>query len=115
MNTTQVSPAELERCAHACHECQDVCLATLTHCLRRGGRHAEFEHIRMMLDCIDICTSTHALLHRHSHLHEQACRLCAVACVHCGEDCERIADDPRMQRCVEACYRCADVCERMAA
>lgn len=106
-------PAHMERCAHACHECQDLCLGLINHCLERGDDHARPEHINMLLDCIAICQASHNVLHRHSRMHASTCRACAEICFACGNDCERLGDDDRMLRCAQACYRCGELCEQM--
>jgi hypothetical protein len=38
--------SEMEDCIKNCSDCHDVCLETVTHCLQKGGRHAEVQHIR---------------------------------------------------------------------
>jgi hypothetical protein len=106
--------AEMDRCAHACHECQDVCLALVPHCLERGGEHAEPEHMNLLLDCIAICGTAHDLLHRGSEMHHETCRACAAICRRCGDQCDRLGDDPQMIRCAEECWRCADLCRQMS-
>jgi hypothetical protein len=114
MHSTKSNSVEMERCAHACHECQDVCLALLPHCLERGGEHAALEHINILLDCIAICGVSHNLLHRKSSLHMETCRACAAICTRCAEDCDRLGDDPQMRRCVDECRRCASLCKEMS-
>jgi hypothetical protein len=116
MQSQLSSHAEMERCAHACHECQDMCLALIPHCLSMGGPHSEPEHINALLDCAAICGVSHNMLHRQSELHVFTCQACAQICRACADDCEQIGrGDRRMMMCVEACDRCADLCERMAA
>ena len=106
--------AELERCAQACHECEDVCLAMVPHCLARGGEHADPAHINLLLDCIAICAASYNLLNRNSFMHIATCRACAEICEACGRDCEQLGDDPQMLLCAETCFRCADSCTRAA-
>ncbi len=106
--------SELERCAHACHECQDACLTLIPHCLGRGGEHASQAHIGALLDCIAICGASHNLLHRGSGMHCETCRACAAICDVCADDCERLdASDPEMRKCAETCRRCAATCREM--
>jgi hypothetical protein len=118
MMTTHASrsshQAHLDRCAHACHECQDLCLGMIPHCLSRGGPHADLGHINLLLDCIAICEASRNILHRGSFMHGATCTACAEICEECARDCERKGDDPRMLRCAESCFRCADVCSHVA-
>lgn len=113
MSTAHAS--ELERCAHVCHECQDICLRTIPHCLSRGDDHAAPGHIGLLMDCIAICAASHDLLHRESPLHAETCTACAAICDACADDCERIdGNDQRMKTCAETCRRCAASCLEMS-
>lgn len=106
--------AEMEHCIARCLECHEVCLQTVGHCLEKGGRHAEAAHIRLLLDCTEICqTSAHFML-RGSDLHTETCRACSVVCERCAEDCLRFGNDPEMKECAEVCRRCAESCAQMA-
>lgn len=102
-------------CHDTCQHCHDVCLQAIAHCLRQGGAHAEEAHLRLLMDCAEICqTSAHFLL-RESELHAVTCRACAEICERCAEDCERFgADDEQMRPCAEACRACAESCRAMS-
>lgn len=113
LGTTQAMTSEMKRCIEDCHQCHMTCLATaMSHCLEMGGRHAEPEHMRLMLDCAEICQTAMNFMVRHSAQHAVICRACAEICRACAASCERVGD---MQECVDACLRCAESCERMAA
>lgn len=105
---------EMERCIDNCQECHEVCLRMVSHCLQKGGRHAEPSHIRLLLDCAEICETSANFMIRGSDLHNYTCAACSEACERCAEDCERLGDDAEMRRCAEVCRRCADSCRRMA-
>lgn len=45
----------IQRCIQDCLHCQSICPETVTHCLQTGERHAEAAHIRLPLDCVEIC------------------------------------------------------------
>jgi hypothetical protein len=107
--------AEMQQCIDNCQECHGVCLQTVMHCLEMGGEHAQPQHIRLMLDCAEICETSANFMLRNSPLHGRTCGLCAEICVQCAEDCERFKDDEMMQQCAQVCRRCAESCERMAA
>jgi Domain of Unknown Function (DUF326) len=114
MNHPHKHSPEMERCIDNCQECHEVCLHTVTHCLDKGGRHAEAHHIRLLLDCAEICETSANFMIRHSDLHAETCRACSEVCERCAEDCERLADDDMMRRCAEICRRCAESCRQMA-
>ena len=107
--------AEMRQCVEECLRCYALCLETAQHCLSMGGKHAEPQHIALMLTCASICeTSARAML-LGSQQHTETCRSCAVICRACAEDCRSMADgDETMVRCAEACDRCAQSCEQMA-
>ncbi|MBW3592257.1 MAG: four-helix bundle copper-binding protein [Actinobacteria bacterium] len=106
---------EMRGCIDDCNTCHDVCLATVTHCLEMGGEHAEASHIRLLLDCAQICETSGDFMLRGSELHGETCAACAAVCERCAEDCERFGDDEIMRACADACRRCADSCREMAA
>jgi hypothetical protein len=74
------TPTMLEQCAQTCHECQDVRLKTIVHCLDLGGEHASREHQTMLTDCAAICGLSHRFLHRQSRHHHHTCGTCAEIC-----------------------------------
>lgn len=102
-----------DHCIKACNECRDVCQDTLFHhCLPAGGKHAEAEHVKLMLDCIQACQTAADFMRRGSSVHASECAACADVCEACAESCERIGGED-MKRCAEACRACAKSCREM--
>jgi hypothetical protein len=112
---THMHSAEMQQCIDNCMQCHAVCTETISHCLQKGGKHAEAKHIRLLADCAQICATSADFMLRGSDLHALTCGVCAEVCARCAEECERMADDAAMQRCAEECRRCAESCRRMAA
>ena len=107
---------EMQQCIQNCTDCSNICTQTVTHCLGLGGKHAEAAHIRLLLDCAEICRTSADFMLRGSDLHGRTCGVCAEVCQRCTEDCERIAgNDAMMKACAETCRRCADSCQRMSS
>jgi hypothetical protein len=104
----------LEICIENCQRCHAACLSTTTYCLEQGGRHVEPAHLRLMLDCADICSTCEGFMLRGSDLHHLTCGVCAEVCERCATACEKMGDDPRMRACAEACRRCAKSCREMS-
>lgn len=102
-------------CIQNCQDCHRACLQTLAYCLDLGGRHAEPAHLRLMIDCAEICQTSANFMIRASDLHGHTCAACAAVCARCAEDCERMSDDLRMKACADTCRHCAESCNRMAA
>ena len=105
---------DMERCIALCQECHEVCLQTVSHCLEKGGQHAEAAHIRLLLDCAEICETSANFMIRGSELHTETCRACSEVCQRCANDCRRLGNDPKMQECADVCRRCAESCAQMA-
>jgi hypothetical protein len=101
-------------CIQNCQDCHRACLQTLTYCMERGGRHAEPDHLRLLMDCADICNVSAAFMLRASELHVHTCAACAVVCRRCAEACAAMGDDTRMKALADTCTHCADSCAAMA-
>ncbi len=111
--THKMSP-EMQQCIDDCLECHSICLMTANHCLEMGGKHAEAGHVRLLLDCAEICQTSANFMLRDSQLHGLTCGTCAEVCLRCAADCERFPDDEQMMACAEVCRRCAASCREMA-
>lgn len=106
---------DVQQCIQNCLDCHSICLNTaVTYCLKMGGAHAEQDHIRLMLDCADICQTSANFMLRGSNLHAHTCGVCAQLCQRCAESCERMGDDAQMKACAEMCRRCAETCRNMS-
>ena len=108
----QQTHVTLAACIQACLDCYRHCQQTaLGVCLERGGRHAEPAHLRLMLDCAEVCRSAAALMLSESPFHADLCGLCAEVCEACAASCAHLDD---MQDCQHACEHCAETCRQMA-
>jgi hypothetical protein len=105
---------EMENCIQNCDDCHAICTSTLAHCLQMGGEHATHSHIRLLLDCAQICQTSADFMLRGSALHHRTCAVCAEVCDRCAEDCEKYHDDETMRQCAEMCRQCAGSCRSMA-
>jgi len=110
----QMSREEMERCIQNCLDCRRICMETIGYCLQMGGRHSEPAHIRLLIDCAEICQTSADFMIRHSELHTSSCALCAEVCEACAEDCAQFLGDERMAACADMCRRCAESCRKMA-
>jgi len=101
-------------CIQDCLDCHRACLQTLVYCTRQGGPQADPNHLRLMMDCAQVCQTSADFMLRHSPLHVHTCRACAEVCQACADDCDRMASDPRMKACADTCRHCAESCRQMA-
>jgi hypothetical protein len=105
---------ELQQCIQNCRDCHRICMLTITHCFARGDERCEAAHIRLLMDCAEICQTSANFMLRASELHPYTCAVCAQVCEQCKSACERFPDDEQMRLCADACQRCADSCHYMA-
>lgn len=105
----------MQQCVDNCLNCYEVCLGTVNYCLQKGGKHAEPAHIRLLLDCAEICQTCPNFMIRDSDLYKGICGACADICDRCAQSCERFGDDAQLKSCAELCRRCAESCRKMAA
>jgi hypothetical protein len=103
---------DMKTCIDQCRDCEQVCLETLAHCLREGGKQSDGTTINALLDCIRLCGSCADLMTRNSLIHARHCDLCAEACRRCAEVCEAIGG-AEMTRCAEVCRACERCCRDM--
>jgi hypothetical protein len=107
---------KMDECIQNCLDCYRACLATVPHCLTRGGEHASQAHITMLLECAELCQTSARLMLIQSTIHGEVCGVCATACERCAEDCQRMgAGDAKMLNCADVCSRCAKTCDSMSA
>ena len=104
----------MDDCIRNCTDCHTICLETVAHCLTKGGAHAEAGHIRLLLDCVDICRTSADFMMRGPRSHHRTCGAWADIGPAGADDCDRMADDSMMKRCAEMCRRCAESCRSMS-
>ena len=115
-HTATHSSTEMQGCIDECLRCHAICLQTVSHCLEMGGKHADPAHIRLLLDCAEICQASANFMLRGSDLHQRTCGVCAEVCRACAESCERMGGtDELMQQCAQQCRRCQESCRQMAS
>lgn len=105
---------DMRECITKCQDCASICIETITHCLTKGGKHAEAGHIGLLANCADICATSAKFLLRGSEPHTRTCEVCAEVCDACAKSCEALGQDDFMKRCEEACRSCAESCREMA-
>ncbi|HET9843157.1 MAG TPA: four-helix bundle copper-binding protein [Gammaproteobacteria bacterium] len=102
----------LSKCIKQCWDCRNECQKTLyNYCLNVG--HVNEEHIKIMTDCIQICQTAADFMTRHSNLHHEICKACAIICDNCAQSCRKIEDE-QMESCAHFCEQCAQSCQAMA-
>ena len=106
---------EIQSCIENSNACHAVCTITVNDCLQKGGAHSDAVHIRLLLDCAEICQTNTNFMLRSSDFNMQVCNTCAMICDACAENCEKITNDIQMKSCAESCRKCAQSCRKMSA
>jgi hypothetical protein len=106
---------KLADCIHACFACGETCTACADACLSEDMVAELTKCIRTNLDCADICTTTGAVLSRHTgydaNITSAILEACRLACASCATECDAHADMHEHCRiCAEACRRCEQAC-----
>jgi hypothetical protein len=104
----------MKECIQNCTNCHNICVETIAHCVKMGGKHVEDAHLKSLLDCADTCRTSADFMLRGSALYMQTCGLCAEACSRCAMSCEGFGEDAAMKACAEECRRCAESCRSMS-
>lgn len=102
----------------ACNACVVACEACAAACADAGmsAEHNQQLDVSITLnrDCADICRLAARLMERESALVDEICRLCAITCQGCAQECAKHAMD-ECQQCAQVCQRCVEQCEEITA
>jgi hypothetical protein len=102
-------------CIESASEAYTVCTETLTHCLHGDGELGDARHLRLLIDCAEICQTAENALLRASELSQLLATVCIEACEKCAESCRALdGSDEQLALCAEVCLRCADRCRELA-
>ena len=114
MQSSEVMTSEeVRECLRDSLDCYQTCIETITRCLNMGGKHAEFEHLNLLMDCAKICSTNADFIIRNSTYYPQTCGITADICDECADNCDRF-DEDFMKECASVCRRCAESCREMA-
>ncbi len=89
MPDTHGNPLDEETlaCIETCLNCHRACAQTIPYCLELGGPNAMCDHIRLMMDCAEICLTAIA-----AHFHDA--RIAAAPLFVCGASRRSLAEPP---------------------
>jgi hypothetical protein len=104
----------LQECTTTCWQCRDTCQNVLfNHCLKMGGKHVAETHVKIMIDCMEVCQTAADFMRRNSMMYPEICVACAAVCDACADSCQRIGGS-EMERCADICRRSAVSCREMS-
>ena len=108
-------PHELHQtCIDACNECADACDHCAAACLKEQEVKAMAQCVALDMDCAALCRLAAGFMSRGSPFAKDLCRMCAMVCQACGDECAK-HEMVHCQQCAKACRACADECHRMAS
>lgn len=109
-----ISP-QVRACIKATSECYTVCTETLSYSLDGGGHLFDQQHLRLLIDCCEVCQTTQNTLLRSSEVGTMMSAVCAEACEKAAESCRRVdGSDEQLIACAEVCDHTADCCRQLA-
>ncbi|MEW6168353.1 MAG: four-helix bundle copper-binding protein [Pseudomonadota bacterium] len=101
----------VQGCIDECQQCGEDCLrAALADPVL--GPPLDAAHLRLLIDCAELCRSTARLLLGAAPHYVTACSACAEVCDACAQRCEQVDG---LQACAEICRSCAQTCRTMAS
>jgi hypothetical protein len=100
---TALSTFGLERWVTECNECHALSVQALRHSLEQGGGYVEPRHLRLLKDCMEVCSVTLDFVLRHSTSTAFSASVCAQVCHQCADSCARWHADGVMVACAAAC------------
>ncbi|WP_433224396.1 four-helix bundle copper-binding protein [Microtetraspora malaysiensis] len=107
--------AEMQRCIDKCMEVHSCCEQTMTHCLQRGGKHADMAMMGALMDCSDMTRICGDMMMRQSPMAMEMASLCARAADKCAEMAMSMSDgDPMMQKCANTCHEFVQMARKMS-
>lgn len=105
---------DYKSCIDACLECAALCNHCSSECLKEENVKMLSKCIQLDMECAALCYSAAQLMSMGSDRVKDICRLCAVACVNCANECSQHKHKHCIE-CSEACKKCATACNNMAA
>lgn len=101
-----------QKCIDACNRCTQTCYECLTMCLNEPDVRTRKGCISILMECACICKESSAFMSLDAKYAIDLCRLCAVICENCAEECSAFSDD-HCQNCADECNFCATECKMM--
>lgn len=96
---------EFNKCAEACYECVNACLAAQDISSRKNC-------IKLLLECAKMCETTAFIMSMDGKFVKRQSALCAEVCDVCSQECALLKEE-HCQKCAQECRHCADACKEM--
>lgn len=106
------STDKYQKCIDECNRCAQACMECMQMCLNEPDANARIKCIAKLNECISICHEAAKFMIMNSTHAIELCKLCALICDECGQECEMFKDD-HCVKCAEECDKCAVECQSM--
>jgi hypothetical protein len=103
--------ADLRAGIALCRRARLVLQGAAVRSLDAGGMELDPVHLRLLLDCAQICETAADFMSRNSPYHLYLCEVCAAICEACAESCALAG---AMKECAAVCQECVVVCRAIA-
>jgi hypothetical protein len=108
-------PREMRDCIEATSACYTACAETLNYSSHEVGGIPDLRHLRLLIDCSEVCQTTQDGMLRASELGIMLAAVCVEACEKVAESCRQLdPSDEQLAMCAEVCDHTADCCRRLA-
>lgn len=98
---------EAERCIDALQACYAACMRNVSYGNVKKSGPIQEEHVRLMLDCAEMCQTAANFLIRESDHYLRICREAAEICKDLASSCEGVDG---MDGIRSTCDECVSVC-----
>jgi hypothetical protein len=112
MSTAMMTKSKYQTCIDECNKCEQVCYECFRACLNEPDVNARKSCISMLIECVQMCQMSSAMMAMEGQFSKQHCGLCATVCDKCAQECEMFNDD-HCKQCAVECRTCADECRKM--
>lgn len=97
-------------CIDECNQCAQACAECMNLCLKEPDAAERKKCISKLQECACICKVAVSFMTMDSRHAADLCKLCALICEECGQECEMFQDDHCI-KCAEVCDKCANDCQ----
>lgn len=99
-----------QACIDECSQCAQACVECMNLCLNEPDAAERKKCISKLHECACICKEAAFFMTMDSRHAADLCKLCALICEECGQECEMFQDDHCI-KCAEVCDKCANDCQ----
>jgi len=106
---------EARDCIEATSATYTVSAETFHYCLAGDEGLRDPRHLRLLIDCGEVCQTAQNSLLRGSELSVMLAAVCVEACESLAESCRALdGSDDQLTRCAEQCDEAANCCRKLA-